>query len=147
MPIQSKSTSPPGRRRAPAALAGDTMLRIGATIGLPAVLRDLGANPAELLAEVGIELALFDNPDNLLSFSARGRLLEHCAARTGCQHLGLLVGQRASLQSLGLVGSLVKYSPELGTALRTLVRFFRHHTRTLMGVDPKSNASRMLRSR
>jgi AraC-like DNA-binding protein len=105
------------------------MLRIGATIGLPAVLRDLGANPAELLAEVGIELALFDNPDNLLSFSARGRLLEHCAARTRCPHLGLLVGQRASLQSLGLVGSLVKYSPDLGTALRTLVRFFRHHTR------------------
>jgi AraC-like DNA-binding protein len=104
------------------------MLRIGATIGLPAVLRDLGAEPARLLAEVGLELALFDNPDNLLSFSARGRVMEHCAARTGCQHLGLLVGQRASLQSLGLVGSLVKYSADLGTALRSLVRFFRHHT-------------------
>lgn len=105
------------------------MLRVGATIGLPAVLQDLGADPAQLLAEVGLELELFDNPDNLLSFSARGRLLEHCVARTGCQHLGLLVGQRGSLQSLGLVGSLVKYSPDLGTALRTLVRFFRHHAR------------------
>lgn len=105
------------------------MLRIGATIGLPAVLQSLGARPAKLLAEVGLELALFDNPDNLLSYSARGRLLEHCVARTHCQHLGLLVGQRSSLQSLGLVGSLVKYSPDVGTALRSLVRFFHFHTR------------------
>ena len=105
------------------------MLRIGATIGLPAVLQHLGADPAQVLAEVGLELSLFDNPDNLLSYSARGRLLEHCAARTGCQHLGLLVGQRGSLQSLGLVGSLVKYSPDVGTALRSLVRYFHLQTR------------------
>ncbi len=105
------------------------MLRIGATMGLPAVLQDLGAEPAQLLAEVGLELSLFDNPDNLISFSARGHLLEHCVARTGCAHLGLLVGQRSGLQSLGLAGSLVKYSPDVETALRSLVRFFRHHTR------------------
>ena len=108
---------------------GDAMLRIGATIGLPAVLRGLGARPEQLLAEVGLELSLFDNPDNLLSYSARGRLLEHCVASTGCEHLGLLVGERASLQSLGLVGSLVKYSPDVRTALRSLVRFFHLHTR------------------
>lgn len=105
------------------------MLRIGATTGLPAVLQSLGARPAQLLAEVGLDLSLFDNPDNLISFAARGRLLEHCVARTGCQHLGLLVGQRAGLESLGLVGSLVKYSPDVGTALQSLVRFFHVHTR------------------
>ena len=105
------------------------MLRIGATIGLPDVLHSLGANPAQLMAEVGVELSLFDSPENQLSFSTRGRLLEHCAARTGCQHLGLLVGQRSGLQSLGLVGSLVKYSPDVGSALRSLTRFFHHHTR------------------
>jgi len=105
------------------------MLRIGGTIGLPATLQSLGANPAQLLAEVGLDLSLFDSPDNLVSYSARGRLVEHCVARTGCEHLGLLVGQRSGLQSLGLVGSLVKYSSDLGTALRSLVRFFDHHTR------------------
>ena len=97
--------------------------------GCPPSCRASEPSPAQLLAEVGVDLSLFDSPDNLLSFSARGRLLEHCAARTGCQHLGLLVGQRSSLQSLGLVGSLVKYSPDVGTALRSLVRFFHHHTR------------------
>lgn len=105
------------------------MVRVGATMELTAVLQSLGARPAQLLAEVGLDLTLFDNPNNLISFAARGHLLEHCVARTGCQHLGLLVGQRTGLESLGLVGSLVKYSPDVGTALQALVRFFHIHTR------------------
>ncbi len=130
MPIKSNKRPSPARRvTAVRRAAGDTMVRIGATIGLPAALQSLGANTAQLLSEVGVDLSLFDSPDNLLSYSARGRLLEHCVARTGCEHLGLLVGQRGSLQSLGLVGSLVKYSPDVGTALRSLVRFFHHQTR------------------
>jgi AraC-like DNA-binding protein len=104
-------------------------LRIGATMALPAVLRGLGANPAEVLAEAGFDLKLFDNPDNRISYAARGRLLAYCATRTGCQHLGLLVGQQAGLHSLGLVGLLVKYSPDVGKALRSLVRFLHLHVR------------------
>jgi AraC-like DNA-binding protein len=128
--MRSKATPIPANHRPFAGeVTNDTMLRIGATIALPAVLRSLGADPAKLVAEVGLDLSLFDSPDNLLSFAARGRLLAHCVAATKCQHLGLLVGQRAGLQSLGLVGSLVKYSPDLGTALRSLVRFLYHHVK------------------
>ena len=104
-------------------------LRIGATMALPAVLRGLGANPAEVLAEAGFDLKLFDDPDNRISYATRGRLLAHCVARTGCQHLGLLVGQQAGLHSLGLVGLLVRYSPDVGKALRSLVRFLHLHVR------------------
>jgi AraC-like DNA-binding protein len=43
---------------------------------------------------------------------------------TGCRHFGLLVGQRDRLYHLGLLGLLVKYSPDVGTALRSLVRYF-----------------------
>lgn len=107
-------------------------------MALPAVLRSLGANPAELLAEAGFEASLFDDPDNLMSYAARGRLVSHCVARTGCLHLGLLIGQRGSLMSLGLVGLLVKYSPDVGTALRSLVRYLHLHVRgaaTTLTVD------------
>ena len=107
----------------------ETELRIGATMALPAVLRSLGADPAEVLAEAGVDLKLFDDPDNRISYAARGHLLAHCAARTGCPHLGLLVGQQAGLQSLGLVGLLVKYSSDVRTALRTLTRFLHLHVR------------------
>jgi len=109
--------------------ADEATLRIGATTALPAVLRSLGADPAAVLAEVGLDLTLFDNPDNLISYAARGHLIRHCVARTGCQHFGLLVGQQAGLQSLGLMGLLVKYSPDVGTALRSLVRYLHLHVR------------------
>jgi AraC-like DNA-binding protein len=44
-------------------------------------------------------------------------------ARTGCQHLGLLVGQQANLDSLGLVGLLIGHSPDVETALRRFARY------------------------
>ncbi len=107
----------------------DTELRIGATMALPDVLRRLGADPAEVLAAGGFDVRLFDDPDNMISYRERGRMLAHCVATTGCQHLGLLVGQQISLCSLGLTGLLVKYSPDVGTALRNLSRYLHHHVR------------------
>ncbi len=44
-----------------------------------------------------------------------------CVARTGCPHFGLLVGQRSGLNSLGLPGLLIRHSPDVGAALRSLV--------------------------
>jgi len=116
-------------------------VRIGATLVLPAVLRSLGANPAEILAEAGFDLTLFNDPDNQLSLAARNHLLAHCASRTGCRHLGLLIGQHGSLHSLGLIGLLVKYSPDVRTALRSLVRYMHLHVRgavTTLAVDSDS---------
>lgn len=119
----------------------DTELRIGATMGLPAVLKGLGVDPATILAEAGFDIALFDNPENMISFRERGRMLAHCVARTGCQHLGLLVGQHAGLHSLGMTGLLAKYSPDVGTALRNLTNFMHLHVRgavTSLTVDGSS---------
>ena len=105
------------------------MLRIGSTMGVPETLRSLGADPATVLAEVGIDLELFDNPNNLISFPARGRMLAHCANRTACPHFGLLAGQRAGLDSFGFVGLLARYSRNAGEALRSLVRYMHLHVR------------------
>lgn len=102
-------------------------VRIGGALAIPAVLRSLGADPAKVLTEAGVDPKLFEDPNNVISFAARSHLLAHCAARTGCPHFGLLVGQQNSLHSLGLVGLLVKYSPDVGTALRNLVRHTHLH--------------------
>ncbi len=96
-------------------------------MAIPAVLQSLGADPAEVLSEAGLDSHLFDDPDNLMSLAARGRLFAHCVARTGCRHFGLLVGQGADLHSLGLVGLLAKFSPDVATALRSLTRHFHLH--------------------
>jgi len=91
---------------------------------IPAVLRSLGADPVKVFADARVDLALFDNPDSLISFAARGRLVRQCVLATGCEHFGLRVGQRNGLNHLGLVGLLVKYSADVGAALRSLVRHF-----------------------
>ncbi len=107
----------------------ETTVRVGTILAIPEVLRKLGADPADVLSRAGLRLDLFDNPDNRISHAARGRLFSHCVASTGCLHFGLLVGQQAGLHSFGLVGLLAKYSPDAGTALRSLVRFFHLHNR------------------
>jgi AraC-like DNA-binding protein len=103
------------------------MVRLGATVALTPVLQSLGADPAQLLAEAGADVSLFDNRDNWVSYRARNHWVAHCVERTGCRHLGLLIGQRNNLHSLGLIGLLVKYSPDVERALRSLVRCFHLH--------------------
>jgi AraC-like DNA-binding protein len=104
-------------------------VRVGSVLAIPAVLRSLGADPAEVLAEQGLEPTVFDSPDNRISQAVRSRLLAHCAARTGCSHFGLLVCEQVGLSSLGLVGLLAKYSPDVATALRSIARHLHLHSR------------------
>ena len=109
-------------------------------MGVPEALKSLGMDPDEVLAEVGLGLELFDDPNNRIAFAARGRMMEHCAKRTGCPHFGLLVGQKAGLSSFGLVGLLAKYSPDVGSALNSLMRFMHLHVRgatTTLAVGPE----------
>lgn len=116
-------------RRTTRRAAGNPTVRIGGTLAIPAILSHLGHDPAEVLSEVGLDLGLFDDPDNRISYAARGKLIEHCVARTGCEHFGLLVGQQGGLHSLGLVGLLVRHSPDVRTALQSLVNFLHLHVR------------------
>jgi len=116
------------RPRVPKIVTNQT-LRIGATMGLPDALASLGEDPAVVLAEAGVDPRLFDNPNNRISYSARGQLVAYCAERTACPHFGLLVGQRSGLDSLGFVGLLAKYSTDVRSAVQSLVRFLHLHVR------------------
>ena len=120
------SGSPPSkpRGRSPA-----STLQFGAIWAIPEVLRSLGADPAEVCAEAGIDIALYDDLSNLITFRAASHLFRVCVERTGCPHFGLLHGQKGGLSFLGLVGLLVKYSPDVESALRSLVRYMHLHIR------------------
>lgn len=108
----------------------DATVRVGSVWVIPELLKEFGANPASVLLEAGLEPTIFDDRQNLISLAARGRLFDHCVKATGCRHFGLLVGQRGGLHTIGLVGLLVKNSPDVGTALRNLVGYFRVHLRS-----------------
>jgi AraC-like DNA-binding protein len=80
----------------------------------------MGTDPAPLLESVGLDLHAFEDPDHTIPFVTGGRLLEVCAQRTACPHFGLLMGERAGIASLGLVGALMQHSPTVDAALRSL---------------------------
>src|SRR3982750_2209513 len=96
-------------------------IHLGVAKELYGALQDLGADPEALTAEAGLDPRLFDSPRNLISVFVLGNFLHLCAKRTNCPHIGLLVGQRATLDALGLVGSLMRASETMGSALRALV--------------------------
>jgi AraC-like DNA-binding protein len=131
------------KARAPRRTADDPTLWVGAFAHIPEVLRDLGADPADVCAAAGFDLGLFDDPSSLVTFRAASHLFRVCTERTGCPHFGLLQGQKSGLDSLGLVGLVVKYSPDVGTALRGLVRYVYLHIRGAVTTLEESGKSAM----
>ncbi len=103
------------------------MIRVGTVMGIPQALESLGLDSGEVLAEGGFDPGIFSDPDNLLAFTTRSQLIDHCTKKSACEYFGLLIGQRAGLHSLGLVGLLMRYSPDVRTALNNLVRYFHLH--------------------
>src|SRR3954453_4589030 len=83
-------------------------------------LQDLGADPGAIIAEAGFDPRLFDNPRNLISVFVLCNFLPLCAERKNRPRIGFLSGQQASLASPVLVGSLMRASETMGSALRAL---------------------------
>jgi AraC-like DNA-binding protein len=111
------------------AAVSDGSLRVGPLMALPQLLRELGQDPAAIFAEAGVEPRLVEDPENTIGFTPLGRLLGLCVARTGCPHLGLLIGQSSGPECLGVVGMLMQHSPTLGAALRNVVLHLHLHDR------------------
>jgi AraC-like DNA-binding protein len=107
----------------------ENLQRVGMLILVPTILRQFAVEPAVVLAMVGLPADALDHPDNNIPYFKMGRLLDTCVQHTGCQHFGLLVGQRASTSSLGVIGELMSHAPNLGTAIRDLVNHQHRHAR------------------
>jgi AraC-like DNA-binding protein len=109
--------------------ANGGLVRVGTLLPIADILLGMGVDLTELLAAEGVDPKVFDDPDNQIPLTVHNRLIALAVVRSGCPHLGLLVGQRDGLHSLGLAGLLVRYSPDLETALRSFVRYLHTHVR------------------
>lgn len=109
-------------------------IRVSVATAVPALLREFDLEPESVLAATDVNLRLLQDPDNIIPFSAMGRLLSVCAERTGCSHFGLLVGLRGNVSSLGTLGLLLRQAPDVGSALRDLEQYMHLHDR---GAVPK----------
>lgn len=104
-------------------------VRVGPLRPIPVLLAEHGLDPALVLSRLGLHPRLFDDPGNLVSFPALGRLLETCVKLTQCPHFGLMVGERFTLDSLGILGQVMRNSPTLRDALRLAIQHLELHDR------------------
>lgn len=111
----SQTTRAPGRTLPPG------YIHLGVAKEVAPTLQDFGIDPDSIIREAGLDPSLFDNGANVIPHAALGRLLTLCVACTKCPHFGLLVGRRATILSLGLVGRLMQQSETVGEAMRALV--------------------------
>ena len=123
---RSASAQPPSETLAPG------YIHLGVSKEIVATLREFGLDPDPLIREVGLDPRLFDDGMSAIPFASLGRLYALCVARTNCPHFGLLVGRRASILSLGLVGRLMQHSETVGDALHALVSHLSLHDRAVV---------------
>ena len=96
--------------------------RVGAYSRLPALIRQLGADPEPMLCRSGISAEAIRRPEGRVPHQALVTLLREAAGETACPHLGLLAGRMSYLADLGVVGDAVRHSPTVGEALQLLVQ-------------------------
>ena len=111
-------------------------VRVRGVMGIPAVIESLGSDPKQVFSRARVDPALFDDPDQSISLAVVGRLLQQAVASTGCEHFGLLVGQRGGQSSLGLIGLAIRDSANVGVALRRLGTYLHlYHGGQVMNLD------------
>lgn len=124
--------------------AGDGEVRIGPVAAIPEMLRKFGVVPGGPFARAGVPLQAFRNPETRIAFAALGRLLAESATATGCEHFGLLVGERFELDGLGAIGYLMRNSATVGEALRALLLHLYLHDRGAVPILINLDASYVL---
>lgn len=92
-------------------------------MALPAVLRELGQDPQVVFSAAGLSLEDVADPDKVVPFATVDELLRRSRDLTGCDHIGLLVGQRVSPGSLGVVGFTMSCAENVASALGNLTRY------------------------
>jgi AraC-like DNA-binding protein len=85
---------------------------------IPELINELGFDEIAVFKTLELDIREFKNPYNTLSFDDLGRLLEYCAVHCQCPNFGLLVGQRIELESMDMLGVLVRNAPTVGAAMQ-----------------------------
>ncbi len=95
------------------------------------VIEELGLDPKALIELVALSNDVFDSPESLVPLSAAIDLVEIAAKETKCHHLGLLLGARVSIQSLGLLGLLLRSASTFKAAINDIIK---HLTLNMTGL-------------
>ncbi|MBD2858791.1 AraC family transcriptional regulator [Spongiibacter sp. KMU-158] len=106
------------------------ILRAAGFRGFTELLLELGANPAEIYAQTGLNETHLTNPDNIIPSRQIVRAMNLAAEKTGQADFGLRLGLRNSIDFIGPAGLLAKQSETLGEALQALSRYISLHNQS-----------------
>jgi AraC-like DNA-binding protein len=91
--------------------------------GLATALRDRSVDPDQLLREVDVGGDLLDRTKSSVDLPTVDRLLRTVFERLGDPGLGLFLGERAPMQSLGMLGEVLTHAPTLRAAISELPNY------------------------
>ena len=104
-------------------------------------LRQLGHDPAPLLAAVGVEASALDDPDARVPMSAGSGLLARAAAATGDDNIGLHLAEHTDLRTVDVHFYAMAASATLRAAYERLSRYQRLiHESSRIDLVPTDNA-------
>ncbi|NIB44126.1 AraC family transcriptional regulator [Pseudomaricurvus alkylphenolicus] len=99
------------------------LVRSGAISGFEAAAQVLGANPVQLIRDVGLSYAQFRDPNSYISYSKMSELLERCALQCSEPLFGLLLAETENPGVLGDLPITVSQEPTVSQALTALDRY------------------------
>jgi AraC-like DNA-binding protein len=101
----------------------DPTVRARTLDGFATLVRELGGDPAEILARVGIAPDVTVRPLEWISFPAVIRAYEVAAVETHCRSFGMRLGAARQLSFLGPLQLIVSYSQNLRSGFEAFCRF------------------------
>ncbi len=96
---------------------------VGALAQLPDLMREAGHDPWNLLESFGVTQAAMVQPMTPIPLSLYGQILQAAADAIGRDDLGLMLGQRATMENAGPLRLLVFNSRTAGEAVENYVRY------------------------
>ncbi len=100
--------------------------------GYAPLAESLGLAPQRIVRSVGLDLAALDDLDSRIPARAFAELLERSSEAAKVEDFGLRLAESRDLGILGPIGIVIHQEPDLGSALRSLVRYLPVHNESLM---------------
>ncbi len=119
-------------------LSDMSLIRATSLLGYPELVRELGRDPAPLLAKAHISMRALSSQDAFVSYRSVIVALEAAAAATGAADFGRRLALRQGLEILGPVGVAARTAATVGAALQAVDQYMSVYSPALSAtVDPQ----------
>ena len=105
----------------------ENLIRVAAFDGFITLVRELGADPVQIIEQVNITPQQLHNADDLISSTAFVAALQIAAVETRHPDFGLRLGQRQGINMLGPVGILARQCNTVKEAFTVSSRYIKLH--------------------